>query len=431
MSTSLIEKDMQNVWHPFTQVALDGSPVFIERASGALLFTDDNQELIDAISSWWVCLHGHTVDAVTEAIQAQLKTLHHVVFAGCTHRPAIELSTSLLSLLPDTFQKVFFTDNGSSAVEAALKMIIQYWQQIGEPHRKRFLSLEGGYHGDTVGAMSVGGKSFFSKPFEDYLFETHPLEWTDQSVEGVLTSLNKEIAHGDVAAFVYEPLLQGAAGMRHVPHELLDAILQTCRNANVLLVADEVFTGFWKTGTCFASEQCSVWPDIIVLSKALTAGTLPLAVTITTEKIFEAFRAPSREKMLLHGHTFTANPLGCAAASASLALMKKPDFAKNVSRICQFYEDQRERFCELSNAENVRVMGLVFAFEIRVNEAASSGAASYTQPIRDVVFQYCLQRGVFLRPLGSTVYVLPPVVISDSELQRLFDVLYECLIEIG
>lgn len=422
MNSSFIERDLNTIWHPYTQRGLEVPPLLITRAHGSHLFSHDGKAYIDAISSWWVALHGHSHPYITKKIQQQSEEMHHVIFAGCTHPPAIELAEKLLKLVPDSHKKIFFTDNGSSAVEASIKMALQFWQNSGQPKKNRFVSLNNGYHGDTLGAMSVSGKTVFNRPFHDLLFNTTQIPLPGDSLEEALTILEQELKKGVVAAFIYEPLLQGAAGMKLYSPAALDACLALCKAYDVITIADEVFTGFYKTGLCFASDHCATQPDIIVLSKALTAGSLPLAVLSVTDRLHDAFISDSRENMFLHGHTFTANPLACVTASASIDLMDRPEFQQQVS----FIRSQHSRFVEklssCSEVEAVRTIGMLLAFEVKTDSEAG-----YTHSIRDTIYTFCLERGVFLRPLGNTIYVLPPAVITGTDLNRVFLVLEEFL----
>jgi adenosylmethionine-8-amino-7-oxononanoate aminotransferase len=422
MSPSLSERDLSSVWHPYSQRGLEQAPLVIAESEGVYLTAADGRRYLDGISSWWVALHGHRHPRISEAVRQQLEKAHHVVFAGCTHEPAITLAEKVLAVLPEKQSKVFFTDNGSSAVEASLKMALQYWQNKGKPEKKRFLSLENGYHGDTLGAMSVGGKTFFNRPFHELLFSTSQLPTPYSSADKSCDMLVKEIEKGNVAAFIYEPLLQGASGMQIYSPENLSRMLHICKENDVLCIADEVFTGFFKTGTCFASDQVKEQPDIVILSKALTGGSLPLAVLTATEEIHSEFVAETREKMFLHGHTFTANPLACVAAAASLDLMAEETFRYNLTRIIENQNVFASRVAQHEAVEVVRSIGMLVAFDLHIE-----GQGGYSQGIRDQIFTYCLEQGLFLRPLGNTIYLLPPVIMTDEQCKEMYSILEQFL----
>jgi len=419
---NILEKDRKHVWHPFTQVGLESAPIIIDRAEGAVLYGKDGKQYIDAISSWWVNLHGHNHPVVTNAIKNQLDKLHQVIFAGCTHELAVRLAEELVKVLPENLTYIFYSDVGSTAVEASIKIAIQFWQNSGKPAKKRLISLEGGYHGDTLGAMSVGSRGVFNEPFNELMFNSTQVPIPKQLEDPAFEVLKKELAVGDVAAFIYEPLLQGAGGMNMYAPEVLNSLLTICKNFGILCIADEVFTGFGRTGRLFASDYCAEKPDIMCLSKALTAGSLPMGVSAVSQYIHEAFVSDSREKMLLHGHSFTANPLACAAALANLELIRQGSFIDNIKRIESIYEKWKIIIASHSKVTSVRNQGLVFAFEINVG--LNQG---YTSSIRDLLYPFFLEHGVLLRPLGNTVYIVPPVCISDQQLEQIFGVICEGL----
>ncbi|HYD63933.1 adenosylmethionine--8-amino-7-oxononanoate transaminase, partial [Azospirillum sp.] len=336
MSRDIVELDRRHLWHPFTQAATAPEPIPVVRAEGVSLFTADGREILDLISSWWVNLHGHAHPAIVEAIARQAATLEQVIFADFTHAPAATLAARLAGILPEGLTRVFFSDDGSTAVEVAMKMARQFWRNRGDGRRRRYLAFDGAYHGDTFGAMSVGKSSGFYEPFHDLLFEVshldYPATWDgDAEVEAkeaaALAKLDAWLAdHGDdVAAFIAEPLVQGAAGMRMVRPAFLRAVVERVRAAGALVIFDEVMTGFGRTGALFASLRAGIAPDLICLSKGLTGGFLPLSATVTTEAIYEGFLDGSFDRAFAHGHSFTANPLGCAAALASMDLLLAPE----------------------------------------------------------------------------------------------------------
>lgn len=420
---SLQQRDSKVVWHPFTQACTELAPCVIERAQDAVLYSKD-RAYIDAIASWWLTLHGHCHPHIVERIAEQAGKLDQVIFAGATHEPAITLAERLSALLPEGLERMFYSDNGSTAVEVALKMALQFWYNRGE-ERRTIVSLDGGYHGDTFGAMSVGSRGFFNKPFEPLLFRTESISPPFfKSSEQALSDLERLIAGGDVAAFVYEPLVQGAGGMRMYDAAGLEEMLRLCRHAGVLTIADEVMTGFGRTGSLFASEQCQTKPDLLCLSKALTGGTLPLSVTAASEAVFGAFFSEAKEKMFLHGHSFTANPIACAAANASLDLVESPAFSADISRISSLHRNALKTFEAHEMVESVRTKGVILALTVKNRDESS-----YSNPLSDKLRSYFMASGVFLRPLGNVIYVLPPHCISDEQLSEVYGVIAAALDE--
>ncbi|HWZ57390.1 MAG TPA: adenosylmethionine--8-amino-7-oxononanoate transaminase [Gemmatimonadaceae bacterium] len=399
--------DRAHVWHPYTQHAVAPDAVPIARAEGALLFEPSGRPIIDAISSWWVTLHGHAQPEIAAAIAEQARTLEQVIFAGYTHAPAAELAAGLAARLPAGLDRVFFSDNGSTAVEVAIKMALQYWVNHGAP-RTSIGALEHAYHGDTFGAMSASARSIFSAPFTQHLFDVVRLgDPTDFDV--VLKALD---AAPPLAAVIVEPLLQAAGGMRVWPPELLRAI----RERATLLIADEVLTGFGRTGPLFACETAGVTPDIICLSKGLTGGFLPLGATVVRDEIFEAFLSEDRRSTLFHGHSYTANPIACAAGRASLALLDEASAAKreNIKLLNEFY---LRALSSHPCVENARVIGTIAAFDL------SGGSRDYLNPVGPRLAAFALERGVLLRPLGNVVYVLPPYCITTEQLDTVYGVI--------
>ena len=335
---SLVDRDREHLWHPYTQMLTAPAPLPIVKGEGVYLYTEDGRRLLDGISSWWVNIHGHSHPRLNEALAEQARHLEHVVFAGCTHRPAVDLAERLVAVLPKGLTRVFYSDNGSTAVEVALKLALQYWRNLGEPERRRFVTLQHAYHGDTVGAMSVSEASVFTQAFAPMLFETIRVDspYCYRCPLGLerarcqidcLAGLEKALtnAGNTIAAVLIEPMLQASGGMVVWPREFLTGARALCDRFGALLIADEVLTGFGRTGRMFACEHAEVSPDIICLSKALTAGYLPLAATVTTSAIYEAFLSHDRTMTFFHGHSFTANPLACAVAVASLDLFRETD----------------------------------------------------------------------------------------------------------
>ena len=422
---SLIERDRRRVWHPYTQKLTRPAPLPIVKGEGVYLYTEDGRRLLDGISSWWVNIHGHAHPKLNQALSDQARVLEHVVFANCTHRPAVELAERLVAVLPSGLTRVFYSDNGSTAVEVAVKLACQYWQNITQSHRRMFVALHHAYHGDTVGVMSVSEDSIFTRAFSSLLFpvvRAHApycyrcplgLQRDTCSVDclGSLEAVLK--THGDaVAAVLIEPMLQGAGGMIVWPSEYLAGVRRLCDQYGTLLIADEVLTGFGRTGRMFASEHAHITPDIICLSKALTAGYLPLGATVVTERIYEAFLSHDRTKTFFHGHSFTANPLACAVALASLDLFEDGRVLERVGVLERKLREGLSPLRKLSVVGDVRVIGGVGAVELVEDTQTQRGYLDERGPRLAAAF---LERGLLLRPLGDVLYFMPPYVITETE----------------
>lgn len=409
---TLQEKDHAYIWHPYQAHAETPINRVIVRGSGSLLYDESGQSYIDAISSWWVNLHGHSHPALSAAIARQSEQLEHVIFARHTHAPAIVLAEQLLALFP-YMQKVFYSDNGSTAVEVALKMSLQYHLHRGE-QRHVFVALGDAYHGDTFGAMSVSARSLFTKAFERQLFDIVELPSVDDE-EQLLLAFAEVCTRKDIAAFIYEPCIQGSAGMKIYSVELLDKMLQMAKANGILLIADEVMTGFGRSETLFVSEQLSTAPDMVCLSKGLTGGMMPFGATLATAAMYEAFAHTSMDKTFFHGHSYTGNPLACAVAIASLKELLHPDCFARREMIMQSHQTFAERLKTCANAHNIRTKGTIIAWDVRTSETG------YTAPIRERIMQYYAERGILIRPLGQTIYLLPPYCITPEELQHMYD----------
>lgn len=417
----LQEKDRRYIWHPYTQQKNRPDPIPVVKGKGSLLYDESGNTYIDAVSSWWVTIHGHAHPYIAEKIYQQALELEQVIFTGFTHRPAVELAERLLNILPGSFSKVFYSDNGSTAVEVALKMAIQYWwnQQAKETKngggqiRKKILSLENSYHGDTFGTMSVSGRSVFTAAFNDFLYDVITIPVPDKEN---LTQIKNTISqHKDIAAFIYEPLLQGAGGMNMYEASCLDELLSFVQEQEIICIADEVLTGFGRTGKLFASEYMQAKPDIICLSKGLTGGTMALGVTACTERIYNAYLSDDRTKTFFHGHSFTANPLACTAALASMDLLLKEEC---LNRIAEIGDRHRQCMNELNKhaiVKNLRSLGPILAFELKDDNN------NYLNTIMGDVTAFMLKRGIYLRPLGNTVYIMPPYCITDDELKKIYN----------
>ncbi|MBF0624301.1 MAG: adenosylmethionine--8-amino-7-oxononanoate transaminase [Magnetococcales bacterium] len=427
----LASLDRRHVWHPFTQEKTTPSPIPVVAAEGATLHGADGRKYLDLISSWWVTIHGHTHPAIVRAIADQAARLEQVIFAGFTHEPAVRLASRLAARLPGGLSRVFFSDNGSTAVEVALKMACQYWLNRGQ-RRSRFLAFEGGYHGDTVGAMSAGRTSGFFDAFETMLFHVdmlpYPATWMgDGEVEdkeaAVLTALNRYLDRNgpDCAGVIIEPLVQGASGMRMCRPEFLRGLAAKLKQSGIPLIFDEVMTGFGRTGALFACHKAGVAPDIICLSKGLTGGFMPLSVTVCREEIYQAFLGDGFDQAFAHGHSFTANPLGCAAALASLELFEKE---KTLARVVAIERIHRGRVLELMSHPRVhrgRIHGSIAAVNIR------DGKEEYASETSQRLKAFFLEKGLLIRPLGNVIYLLPPYCITEAELHRAWNVIEEGL----
>lgn len=410
----VIESDRAHVWHPYTQHGSARVPLAIKRAKGAFLFDADDRAIFDGISSWWVTLHGHAQPEIARAIAEQAGILEQVIFTDFTHEPAATLARELSAVLPGKLSRCFFSDDGSTAVEVALKIAIQYWSNIGEK-RPLVAALENAYHGDTFGAMSVSGRGLFTAPFQDRLFEVVRLP--DPSAGDVLAGLDRLIADRghELAAVIVEPLLLGAGGMHVYGEQLLRDMRKRVRLSGALFIADEVLTGFGRTGPLFACERAEIEPDIICLSKGLTGGFLPLGLTAVREEIFERFVSDDRSRMFFHGHSYTANPIACAAARASLKLLNEECKARR-DAIEAVHREQLKRLGAHPKVRNTRVLGTLGAFDL----ADSSG---YLDPRGKALAEYALRNNILLRPLGGTVYLLPPFCTVPEDLLRAYEVI--------
>jgi adenosylmethionine-8-amino-7-oxononanoate aminotransferase len=410
---SLTKRDAEVIWHPYTQQFMARNPLPVIRAEGASLYCEDGRRYIDAVSSWWVTLHGHSHPYIVEKVTAQLTKIDQVIFAGCTHEPAVALAENLLAILPEQQRKVFYTDNGSTAVEVALKMCLQYWFNKGQP-KKKVLAFKHGYHGDTFGAMSVSGRSAWTAPFENLLFD---VIFIDTPTADNLPSLSQIISAQapDLACFVYEPLVQGSAGMLMYSASALDQLLMHCKQEGVLLIQDEVFTGFGRTGKNFAADHLICKPDVMCFSKGLTGGTMPLGVTTCSLDIYAAFLSKDKMKTLFHGHSFTANPLACTAALASIELLLQDEAQENIRRICSRHQDFLEQLKDHRKIAGVRQTGTIIAIEWK-----TESGTSYFSELRDLLYDYFLDKGILMRPLGNVIYILPPYCISDDDLDRIY-----------
>ncbi len=439
-----IKKDLKYIWHPYTQMkdCKKFPPILIEKAKGIKLYDNKGNCYYDTISSWWCNIHGHSHPEINKAIKEQLNSFEHVLFAGFTHKPAIKLAEQLVNITPDNLTKVFFSDNGSTAVEVALKMSFQYWQNIGKKKKTKFLSLDSGYHGDTIGAMSVSGIDLFNKVFSPLFFKSFkvpspycyrcPVGKSRSScsiecinyLEAILKKKSKEIA-----ALILEPLVMAAGGMIIYPSNYLKKAAWLAKKYNIHLILDEVASGFGRTGKMFACEHAKVKPDFICLSKGITSGYLPFAATLTTGKIYSAFYADyQKRKTFYHGHTYTANPISCAAALASLKVYKQENTLVNINKLIPVFHKRLETFRDLPLVGDVRSIGMIGAIELVKNKRTKK-PFSLKERIGLKVYKKGLEEGLILRPLGSIVYLYLPLSITASQLDTVLNKTFKVLKE--
>ena len=419
---TLQERDKNAVWHPFTQLKTAPLPISLVKGEGAYFYDEQGKKFIDGIASWWVNIHGHCHPYLTKKISDQLHTLEHALFSGFTHEPAVQLAERLLKRLPDNQSKIFYSDNGSTAVEVALKMAFQYWSNQSIPKTK-VIAFENGYHGDTFGGMSVGARNAFNLPFSKLLFDViHvpvPLKGKEKvSVDAMHIALQQD----DIASFIFEPLVQGAAGMVMYSASALDELIKQCRAKNVIAIADEVMTGFGRTGKFFASDYLEQKPDIICMSKGLTGGVMPLGATACAQFIYDEFLSDDKMKTFFHGHSYTANPTACSAALASMDLFDEPEAFENIKHI----EHQHKLFLQKINSHKalieVRQLGTIIAFEIKTPEHTH-----YLNSLAETISEFFISKGIILRPLGNVLYVLPPYCISNDDLKNIYNAIEEFL----
>ena len=408
------------VWHPFTQHGLQEPVPTVIRAEGALLHCADGSTLIDAISSWWVTTHGHCHPRITAAIAAQAQKLDQVIFAGYTHEPAEEVARGLIAIAPSGLSHVFFSDSGSTSVEVALKMALGYWHNRKQP-RHRILVLEHSYHGDTIGAMSVGERGVFNRPYAPLLFDVGTIPFPVEGQEQATLDALESACRGEQkpAAFIVEPLILGAGGMLIYGAGILRAMREICASHDVLFIADEVMTGWGRTGTLFACEQAGISPDIMCLSKGLTGGSVPLAVTLASTPIFEAHYSNDRAELFYHSSSYTANPIACAAAAANLAIWREEDVLGRIASLSAAMAARRAGLGKDQAFEKSRQIGAIAAIDMKT---ANAGYLSELAPLLRTFF---LERGILLRPLGNTIYVMPPYAITEDAVDIIFSAIAE------
>jgi adenosylmethionine---8-amino-7-oxononanoate aminotransferase len=423
---------MSSVWHPFTQMKTMPDPLRVRSGKGMMLELEDGRKLMDCISSWWVTLHGHAQPEIAEAIYQQALKLEQVIFAGLTHEPAERLAQRLIHLLPEGLNHVFYSDDGSTSVEVALKMAFQYWKNQSILGRTRFLSFEGAYHGDTLGAMSVGHRSIFTASFSEMMFEVDFLPYPDTYIDDpdieekesiALTTLDilLEKKGKTYAALIIEPLVQGAGGMRMCRPEFLASLQNRLKQHDILMIYDEVMVGFGRTGDFFACRKANTLPDIICLAKGLTGGFLPLAATVCTEKIFKSFYDDDPHKTFYHGHSYTANPLGCAAGLSSMDLLET--HKDRFMRMETWHQKGFKTLNNLFGLHRFRACGTISAMDIRVKKEEG-----YLSTIGPILKQKFLEKGFLLRPLGNVIYILPPYCITEEELLSIYECIQDVII---
>ncbi len=426
-NSKLIELDLQHIWHPCTQMKdHEFLPLIpIKYGKGAYLYDFEGNKYIDAISSWWVNLFGHSNSYINSAINNQLNSLEHVILAGFTHKPAIDLASKLVNITPNALNKLFFADNGSSAIEVALKMSYHYFKNRGL-HKDTFLSLTNSYHGETLGALSVGDVTLYKDTYKPLLIKNMQTPVPkDKSIKEANIALEKledilKQHHKKISAFIVEPLIQGAGAMHMYHPEYLKGARELTKKYNIHLIADEIMTGFGRSGTMFAINQADISPDFMALSKGLTGGYLPLSVVMTTDEIYSAFYCDYNEhKAFLHSHSYTGNPLACRAAIATLEIFENEDIINKNKELSNYINKKLKAFESLEKVTNIRQTGMIAAFDIKGYRPQDR--------IGLQVYTFALQNGVLLRPLGNTIYFMPPYIITKEQIDTMVDVAYEAV----
>lgn len=420
-----MEYKESKIWHPFTQHGLNESIIKIEKAKDEFLYTDDNKTIIDGISSWWVNTHGHSHPDIIKAISSQVENLQQVIFAGFTHNPAEAVAAKILEFLPPKLEYAFFSDSGSTAVEVGIKMAVGYFHNKGFKNKNKIVAFEKSYHGDTFGGMSSGGRGIFNKPYINMLFDVVHLPFPEKGNEDKTINSFKELLQkqaSEIAAIIIEPLILGSGGMLIYDAFVIDELYKLAKEQDVFFILDEVMTGWGRTGTMFAFEQTNIVPDIICLSKGITGGTLPLALTLATKEIYEAFYSKNKADMFFHSSSYTANPIACAAASANLDIWANEPVLDKVKSINKYHLNKIKMFEQNEFVKNPRVLGSIFALDIKVKKEG------YLSDIAIDLYQFYIKNGILLRPLGNTIYIMPPYCISEKSLDKIYDTIEESIL---
>jgi len=412
------QKDNLLIWHPYTHY--NSLPnIFIKKGEAQYLYDDKGNRYIDAIASWWVSIHGHCNKYIAESVYKQIRTLDHVIFGGFTHSPAIDLSERILRLIP-YHSKVFFSDNGSTSVEVAIKMALQTFHNQGI-NKKRIIAFKDSYHGDTFGAMSVSSRSVFTEAFQDMLFDVEYIDLpTDENISELIERFEGIMSKGDVAAFIYEPLVLGAGGMKIYKAEHLEKLLETAQKHQVIKIADEVMTGFGRTGKMFASEYLKVKPDIICLSKGLAGGILPMGLTTCNDTVYKGFENKDKTKTFYHGHSFTGNPITCAAAIASLDLFEKENLLAKIDNINKQHITFVKKLNKYQQYCNPKCIGVILSIEF-----TNKDKTAYLNNMRDEIYNFFIKRQIIIRPLGNVLYIIPPYCIDNKDLLHIYNVIID------
>lgn len=416
----LNQRDKNHIWHPLTQHKLHPETIAITKAKGCVLTDEDGNEYIDAIASWYTSMYGHCNNYITSRVASQMQQLDQIVFSGFTHEPAIKLSEALIKILPDNQNKVFFSDNGSTAVEIGIKMALQYHFNQGEK-RNTLIAFEDGFHGDTFGAMSVSSLSVYNGPFKDFFIDVKRIPVPNgKNHQDIINQLETIVSQNKIAGFVYEPLVQGAAAMKMHNAQGLNQILQFCKTNHIITIADEVMTGFGKTGKHFASLHLDTKPDVMCLSKALTGGLMPMAITTCTQNIYNAFYSDNMGKGLFHAHTYSANPLACTAALASIELLQSAEIQNNIKRVIASHQKFGNHIKQHPKVKSIRQTGVIFALDLNIEMERYGN-------LRDKLLTFFMDNGIFLRPLGSTIYIQSAYVITNKQLEKIYKVIENAL----
>jgi len=419
--SSILAKDEKYIWHPYTQQKTAAKPLSIVSGKGAYLIDEEGNEFLDAVASWWVNLHGHAHPYIAQKVYEQMMELEHVIFAGFTHKPATDLAEKLIQILPSKQARVFYSDNGSTAVEIGIKMAIQYFHNQEKP-RRYLVGFNNAFHGETFGAMSASGDLSLNNAYKEHLFEVKRIpEPTKGQEKAALEALEELLKTGEIYAFIFEPLVMGAGGMMMYEPEILSELIALCHRYDTLCIADEVMTGFGRTGKLFACDYLTEQPDIMCLSKGISGGTLPLAVTTCTANIFDAFLSDDKYKTFFHGHSYTANPVGCAAGLASMDLLLSEECIAQRKMIETEHAAFKKSLEGHPSFREVRQRGTIIALEFETGNASTN----YFNDLRDKMYYFFLENGVLLRPLGNVIYIMPPYCMEREDLRKIYKLIMQ------